>query len=142
VLDELLERTVIHRPLTNFAIEVDLILEHILQGLRVSMLQGSQCLVESRAYGGLQVGNAIELAAFLLVFPGGFVGHEEVVLVRVGQLLVDQVGLQPFGLVVGTQSSFVSLELVVDTFEEQYAKDVFLELRRIHVATQDVAGFE
>jgi hypothetical protein len=41
-----------------------------------------------------------------------------------------------------SQDSFVSLELVVDPFEEQHTKDVFLELRRIHVATQDVAGFE
>ena len=76
------------------------------------------------------------------VAPAGLIRHEEVVLIRVGELLLDQVRLQPLGGVLGPQPFPVLLKLVVQPFQEQHPEDVFLVLRGIHVAPQDVARLE
>ena len=94
VLDELDQRAVVERPLADLAVEVDA-LENVLEGVGVGVLDGGERLVQPGADRRLQVGDAEVAALVVGVAPAGLVRHEEVVLVRVGELLLDQVGLQP-----------------------------------------------
>ena len=141
VLDELDQGAVIQRPLADLAIEVDA-LENVLQRVRVGVFDGGEGLVQPGADRRFQVGDALVAALVVGVAPAGLVRHEEVVLVRVGELLLDQVGLQALGLVLSPERLRDLLELVVQPLQEQHAEDEFLELRGIHVAPQDVAGLE
>jgi hypothetical protein len=82
VLDEADQGLVVHGPLAYPAVEVDA-LEHVLQGVRVLVLDSRQSLVEAGADVLLEVANAIPVSQ----------GRDvEVVLVRVVELLLDQVG--------------------------------------------------
>ena len=88
------------------------------------------------------MGNALVATLFVGETPTGIIRHEEIILVVVSKLFLNQVGFQSLGFVFCPQFFAVILELVVETFQEQHPEDVFLVLRRIHVATQDVARLE
>ncbi len=141
VLDERHQGVVIHRPLADLAIEVDP-LEHVLQRVGVGVLDGGQGLVQPGADRGLQVGDARVAALFVLGTPAGIERHEEVVLVGIVELLFDQGGLEALALVLSGELVPVGGELIAQPFEEQHAEDVFLVLRGVHVASQDVAGLK
>ena len=141
VLDELDQRAVIQGPLADPAVEVDA-LENVLERVRVGVFDGGEGLVQPGADRRFQVGDALVAALVVGVVPAGLVRHEEVVLVRVGQLLLDQLGLQPLGFILGPKRLAILLELVVQPLQEQHAEDEFLVLRGVHVAPQDVARLE
>ena len=141
VLDERDQRAVVHRPLADAAVEVDP-LQHVLERVRVGVFDGGQGLVQPRTDRRFQVGDADVTALFVGGTPAGFQRHVEIVLVGVGKLFFDQVGLHAPPLVLGFQRGTVLAELVAHPFQEQHPEDVFLVLRGIHVAPQDVAGFE
>ena len=141
MLDELDQGAVVQGPLADPAVEVDA-LQNVLKRVRVGVFDGSECLVQPGADRCFQMGDAVVAALVVGVGPASFVRHEEIVLVRVGKLLLDQVGLQLLGLLFRPQRLPIILELVVQPLQEQHSEDVFFELRGIHVAPQDVARLE
>lgn len=141
VLDEFDQGAVIHHPLADPAVEVDP-LENILQRVRVGVFDSGKSLVQPGPNRRFQVGDPVVATLVVGVAPASFIRHEEIVLVRVGKLLLDQVGLQLFGGVLSPQTFPVFLKLVVESLQKQHPEDVFLELRGIHVASQDVARFK
>ena len=141
VLDELDQGAVIQGPLADPAIEVDAF-ENVLEGVRVGVFDGGEGLVQTRADRRFQVRDSLVSPLVVDEVPPGLVRHEEVVLVRVGQLLLDQLGLHPPGFIFSPKRLAILLELVIQPLQEEHAEDEFLELRGVHVAPEDVAGRE
>ena len=67
---------------------------------------------------------------------------EEVKFFRVVQLLLDQCRLHALGFELDSFGSLVGIELIAEPFQKQHSKDVFLELRSVHVAAQNITGFK
>ena len=82
------------------------------------------------------------LPLVVLDIPTPFERNEEIVFVRVLKLLLNQVRLQPFAFVLGSQVGLILLKLIAQPFQKQHPKDEFLVLRGIHVAPQNVARLE
>ena len=133
MLDELDQRAVIQGPLADLAVEIDAF-EDVLERVGVGVLDGGEGLVQPGTDRRFQVGDSQVSPFFVGIAPAGFVWHEEVILVRVGELLLDQVGLQPLGLILRPKRCTILLELVVESLQEQHPEDEFLVLRGIHVA--------
>ncbi len=139
VLDERHQRVVVHRPLADLAIEVDP-LEHVLQRVGIGVFDGGQGLVQpSRpTSSGVQV-----LAARSSWASSGRRAA------RRSRTCRDCRVASRSGWVIESLASYsaaqlgpVGGELVAQPLEEQHAEDVFLVLRGIHVAPQDVARLE
>jgi len=141
VLYEFNQRAVVQGPLADFTVEIDA-LQNVLERVRVGVLDGGESFVQPGANRRFQVSDAVVPAFVVGEAPTSLLWHEEVIFVRVGQLLFNEVGLQPLGRVLSPQCFPISLELVVQPLQKQNAEDVFLELRRIHVASEDVARLE
>ena len=132
-------------------------LEHILQGFVVGILQGFQRLVQIAADIGLLVRDPQTLLddlAFLLTLPeyraavrvlwipARFDRNIESEFVGILQLAGNEVVGHALGLEIGCQLFALLVKEVGKPFQEQHAEDVFLVLRGIHVAAQVVAGAE
>ena len=141
MLDELDQGAVIQGPLADPAIEVDA-LENVLEGVRVGVFDGGEGLVQTGADRRFQVGDTLVPSLVVGVAPPSRVGHEEVILIWVGKLLLDQLGLQTLGLILSPKRLAILLELVIQPLQEEHAEDEFLELRSVHIAPEDVAGRE
>ena len=77
--------------------------------------------------------------------PAGADGHEEGLAVGglVFQEILDKVGLVfQVGEVLLAELLALAVELVGEALEEEQAEDEFLELRGVHLAAEDVGGFE
>ena len=104
VLDEVGQGVVVEGALADLAVEVD-VLEHVLQGVDVGVLERLQRLVERRADVGLEVAELV---------PARLLRHEEGVLVRVLELLRDE----PLGHALGLEVRLELLALLVEEVRE------------------------
>jgi hypothetical protein len=129
VLDERHQRAVVHRLLAHALVEVDT-LEHILQRIRVALLDGGQRLVERAAHARLGVTHRL---------PARILRHKERVLVGV----IEQRAAGGFGqsvpLQLARQRCTIHLELVIQMLEKEHPKDILLVLAGIHIAAQNIA---
>ena len=93
MLDEVDQCAVIQSSLADSPIEVDA-LENILKCIRIGIFHRRQSLVQPGTDAGLQMSQSLVSAFVVVVIPARIIGDVEVVLVRVGELFFDQVGLQ------------------------------------------------
>ena len=127
--------------MADLAIEVDP-LENVLQRVGIGVFDSGQSFVQPGADRRFQMGDTRVAAFLVLGTPAGIKRHEEVVLVGIVELLFDQGRLEALALVFGGELGTVGGELVAQPLEKQHAEDVFLVLRGIHVASQDIARLE
>lgn len=128
-------------------VEVDVVLQHPGQGV-VLVLDGGNGLVEHGADVVLEVLERRRLVAFLVgpaLVPAGARRHEEGL--SVGGLVVEQF-LQQRRPVLQVREGGVAqhralkVELIGQALDEQHAENEFFELAGVHLAAQDVGGFE
>ncbi len=131
-MDEIGQGVIVEGALADLLVEVD-VLEHVLQRVDVGLLEGIERFVEGGAHVGLEVAD---------FGPACFFGNVEGELVRVVELLGDDLVIHPLGLEILGELFALLIEEVGQPLQKQHAEDVFLVLRRIHVAAQVIAGAE
>ena len=141
MLDEVDQCAVVERSLTDSPIEVNAF-QNILKRIRIGILHRRQSLVQPGIDAGLQMSQSLVAAFVVVLIPASVIGDVEVVLVRVGKLLFDEVRFQLLCGVFIPHPSLIFLKLIVQAFEEQDAEDEFFVFRGIHVASQNIARFK
>ncbi len=132
VLDEVGQGVVVEGALADLLVEVDM-LENVLQGVDVGVLESLERLVEGGAHVGLEVAD---------FGPARFFRNVEGVLVRVFELRGDNLVGHALCLQLPGESLSFLIEEVGEPLQKEHAEDVLFVLRGIHVAAQVIAGAE